>query len=121
MSRFDLGRRAGLQAALPWQQRQPGYAVRWLDIAEARAGGAAISIDVRPLKGQILRLPRAALTSFRRPVSLDSRTSSSRSPHAAASDGCRATVGGPVGLAVAIEVTRGQGSCGIGAPSGGQV
>ncbi len=25
-----------LQAALPWQQRQPGYAVRWLDIAEAR-------------------------------------------------------------------------------------
>src|SRR5437016_1943043 len=25
-----------LQAALPWQQRQPGYAVRWLDIGEAR-------------------------------------------------------------------------------------
>src|SRR5438132_4448128 len=25
-----------LQAALPWQQGQPGYAVRWLDIAEAR-------------------------------------------------------------------------------------
>src|SRR2546427_2821214 len=25
-----------LQAALPWQQKQPGYAVRWLDIAEAR-------------------------------------------------------------------------------------
>src|SRR5229473_985960 len=25
-----------LQAALPWQQRQPGYAVRWLDVAEAR-------------------------------------------------------------------------------------
>src|SRR5215468_10041317 len=25
-----------LQAALPWQQRQPGYAVRWLDLAEAR-------------------------------------------------------------------------------------
>src|SRR5258705_6166858 len=25
-----------LQVALPWQQRQPGYAVRWLDIAEAR-------------------------------------------------------------------------------------
>ena len=25
-----------LQGALPWQQRQPGYAVRWLDIAEAR-------------------------------------------------------------------------------------
>jgi glycine oxidase len=25
-----------LQAALPWQQRQPGYAARWLDAAEAR-------------------------------------------------------------------------------------
>jgi glycine oxidase len=25
-----------LQVALPWQQRQPGYAVRWLDVAEAR-------------------------------------------------------------------------------------
>src|SRR5262249_55398493 len=25
-----------LQAALPWQQRQSGYAVRWLDPAEAR-------------------------------------------------------------------------------------
>jgi len=25
-----------LQAALPWQQQQPGYTVRWLDIAEAR-------------------------------------------------------------------------------------
>src|SRR5262245_32402881 len=25
-----------LQAALTWQQRQPGYAVRWLDVAEAR-------------------------------------------------------------------------------------
>src|SRR5438046_3257873 len=25
-----------LQVALPWQQKQPGYAVRWLDIAEAR-------------------------------------------------------------------------------------
>jgi len=25
-----------LQAALPWQQRQPGYAVRWLDASEAR-------------------------------------------------------------------------------------
>src|SRR5437879_3831678 len=24
-----------LRAALPWQQQQPGYAVRWLDIAEA--------------------------------------------------------------------------------------
>ena len=25
-----------LQAALPWQQKQPGYTVRWLDIADAR-------------------------------------------------------------------------------------
>lgn len=25
-----------LHAAMPWQQRQPGYAVRWLDFAEAR-------------------------------------------------------------------------------------
>jgi glycine oxidase len=25
-----------LHAALPWRQSQPGYAVRWLDIAEAR-------------------------------------------------------------------------------------
>src|SRR6185369_16511410 len=25
-----------LQVAMPWQQRQPGYSVRWLDIAEAR-------------------------------------------------------------------------------------
>jgi glycine oxidase len=25
-----------LRGALPWQQRQPGYAVRWLDVAEAR-------------------------------------------------------------------------------------
>src|SRR5262252_2580036 len=25
-----------LQAALPWQQKQPGYTVRWLDLAEAR-------------------------------------------------------------------------------------
>jgi glycine/D-amino acid oxidase-like deaminating enzyme len=25
-----------LQAALPWQQTQPGYTVRWLDVAEAR-------------------------------------------------------------------------------------
>src|SRR5207245_4016445 len=27
-----------LRAALPWQQEQPGYPVRWLDIAEARRG-----------------------------------------------------------------------------------
>jgi len=25
-----------LRAALPWQQQQPGYAVRWLDVADAR-------------------------------------------------------------------------------------
>src|SRR5262245_29109709 len=25
-----------LRAALPWQQAQPGYTVRWLDVAEAR-------------------------------------------------------------------------------------
>ena len=25
-----------LQAAMPWQQQQPGYAVRWLDVADAR-------------------------------------------------------------------------------------
>jgi glycine oxidase len=25
-----------LQTALPWQQRQPGYTVRWLDVADAR-------------------------------------------------------------------------------------
>src|SRR5215475_14843805 len=29
----DAGR---LQAALPWQQQQPGYTARWLDVAEAR-------------------------------------------------------------------------------------
>src|SRR2546425_7358331 len=29
-----------LRAALPWQQQQPGYGVRWLDGAEARRGGA---------------------------------------------------------------------------------
>src|ERR671931_810261 len=32
-----------LQAALPWQQRQPGYAVRWLDAAEARRGEGGTS------------------------------------------------------------------------------
>src|SRR2546429_8836288 len=32
-----------LQVALPWQQKQPGYAVRWLDIAEARRGGPPVS------------------------------------------------------------------------------
>src|SRR5919108_2132212 len=32
-----------LQTALPWQQQQPGYPVRWLDIAEARRGGGRVS------------------------------------------------------------------------------
>src|SRR5215813_3099389 len=32
-----------LQAAIPWQQQQPGYTVRWLDIAEARRVEARIS------------------------------------------------------------------------------
>src|SRR5215470_6515741 len=32
-----------LQAALPWQQRQPGSAARWLDIAEARRVESRIS------------------------------------------------------------------------------
>ena len=34
-----------LQAAMPWQQRQPGYTVRWLDFAEARRVEARISDD----------------------------------------------------------------------------
>jgi glycine oxidase len=33
LTEADAGR---LRAALPWQQRQPGYAARWLDAAEAR-------------------------------------------------------------------------------------
>jgi glycine oxidase len=32
-----------LQAALPWQQRQPGYAARWLDRAEARRVEARVA------------------------------------------------------------------------------
>src|SRR5256885_8600708 len=32
-----------LQAAMAWQQQQPGYTVRWLDIAEARRGGGGVS------------------------------------------------------------------------------
>jgi glycine oxidase len=32
-----------LQAAMPWQQQQPGYTVRWLDTAEARRVEARIS------------------------------------------------------------------------------
>src|SRR5262244_2233500 len=33
---FTEGDVRRLKSALPWQQRQPGYAVRWLDVAEAR-------------------------------------------------------------------------------------
>src|SRR6185503_20612542 len=33
---FDEADVRRLQAALPWQQRQPGYTVRWLDAADAR-------------------------------------------------------------------------------------
>src|SRR5581483_1385283 len=32
-----------LQAAMPWQQRQPGYTVRWLDVVDARRLEARIS------------------------------------------------------------------------------
>ena len=60
-----------LQAALPWQQRQPGYAARWLDAAEARRveprisdeALGAVSIegtaDVEPYR-LVLALTRAA-------------------------------------------------------------
>ena len=34
-----------LQAALPWQQKQPGYTTRWLDAAEARRVEPRISDD----------------------------------------------------------------------------
>jgi glycine oxidase len=36
-----------LQAALPWQQRQPGYAARWLDAAEARRVEARIADETQ--------------------------------------------------------------------------
>jgi glycine oxidase len=60
-----------LQAALPWQQRQPGYAARWLDSAEARRVEPRISdetlgatliegtADVEPYR-LVLALTRAA-------------------------------------------------------------
>jgi len=60
-----------LQAALPWQQKQPGYAARWLDAAEARGveprisdealGALAIegTADVEPYR-LVLALTRAA-------------------------------------------------------------
>ena len=60
-----------LQAALPWQQRQPGYAVRWLDAPEARRVEPRISeetlgavlidgtADVEPYR-LVLALTRAA-------------------------------------------------------------
>src|SRR5258705_1210578 len=43
-----------LQVALPWLQRQPGYAVRWLDIAEARRLEPRISDETpgaKPIQG----------------------------------------------------------------------
>ena len=60
-----------LQAALPWQQRQPGYAARWLDATEARRVEPRISeetigavliegtADVEPYR-LVLALTRAA-------------------------------------------------------------
>jgi glycine oxidase len=60
-----------LQAALPWQQRQPGYAARWLNVAEARRVEPRISdetlgatliegtADVEPYR-LVLALTRAA-------------------------------------------------------------
>jgi glycine oxidase len=60
-----------LRAALPWQQRQSGYAVRWLDAAEARRREPRISqatlgatltegtADVEPYR-LVLALTRAA-------------------------------------------------------------
>jgi glycine oxidase len=60
-----------LQAALPWQQRQPGYSARWLDAAEARRVEPRISeetigavlidgtADVEPYR-LVLALTRAA-------------------------------------------------------------
>src|SRR5205807_1840889 len=46
-----------LRAALPWQQQQPGYAVLALGPWSAEASDwIGVPIDVRPLKGQILRL-----------------------------------------------------------------
>jgi glycine oxidase len=60
-----------LQAALPWQQRQPGYAARWLDASEARRVEPRISdetlgavslegtADVEPYR-LVLALTRAA-------------------------------------------------------------
>jgi glycine oxidase len=40
---FDEADVRRLRAALPWQQRQPGYTARWLDIAEARGVEPRIS------------------------------------------------------------------------------
>ena len=60
-----------LQAALPWQQRQPGYSARWLDAAEGRRVEPRISeetigavlidgtADVEPYR-LVLALTRAA-------------------------------------------------------------
>ncbi|HMH54067.1 MAG TPA: FAD-dependent oxidoreductase [Candidatus Acidoferrum sp.] len=68
---FDEADVRRLQAALPWQQRQPGYAARWLDVAEARRVEPRISdetlgatliegtADVEPYR-LVLALTRAA-------------------------------------------------------------
>src|ERR1051326_9157 len=40
---FDEADVTRLQAVLPWQQRQPGYTARWLDIGEARGVEPRIS------------------------------------------------------------------------------
>src|SRR5206468_994272 len=59
-----------LRAALLWQQEQPGYTVRWLDIAEARRG---IGLDRRADRGPSAQGPdpppagsRSAGRMFRR-------------------------------------------------------
>src|SRR5262245_13841706 len=41
---FDEADVRRLQAALPWQQKQPGYTVRWLDAAEARKVESRIAV-----------------------------------------------------------------------------
>src|SRR3989442_7643483 len=63
-----------LRAALPWQQQQPGYAVRWLDVAEARRGGPRVAGEALggPLiggggAGEAHRLGRAPPPAARSP------------------------------------------------------
>src|ERR1041384_1737655 len=40
---FDDADVKRLQAAMPWQQQQSGYSVRWLDFAAARQGEARVA------------------------------------------------------------------------------